>query len=209
MNQRFCQLVALGIGLAALCGCNKSPAPPQVVEAQTFDYSTPPRFNDGLTVEQAYAAIPHRRTVWDDAHSTATPSEKAYLKTIFDVLDQATAVRVSGLKNYSSGHIEYSDPDSEFQQLIDFANGMTSPPRLQAYHKDILDALAGERQFFVDWKMQGDHFANANSIQNHPGVQRSDQALHAAYAELMSRFPADAQANKVAFFDYHCALDFL
>jgi len=209
MNRRLFRIAAFGLVVAALCGCKKSPASSQVVEAQTLEYSTTPTFNDGLTVEQAYAAIPHRRTVWNDADSTASPPEKAYLKTIFDALDQATAVRVSGLKNYASGHFEYSDPDSEFQQLIDFVQRLTPPATLEPYHKDILEALAAERQFFVDWKAQGDHFANANSIQNHPGVQRSDQALHSAYSELMSRFPAEAQANKEAFFDYHCALDFL
>jgi hypothetical protein len=33
--------------------------------------------------------------------------------------------------------------------------------------------------------------------------------LRAAYNELMARYPGEAQANKDAFFDYHCALDFL
>ncbi len=203
------QCVYAVFAVALLAGCKSSPNKSEIFQAQTLDWGTPPTFNLGLSVDQAYAAIPHRRTVWNDAESTASASEKAYLKTIFDVLDQATAVRVAGMQNYASGHPEYSDPPSEYDQLINFARGMTPPKKLEPYHNYVLQALAGQRQFFADWKTQGDQFGYPTCLKTHPGVQRSSGALQSAYNELMQRFPAEAQSNKDAFFDYHCALDFL
>jgi hypothetical protein len=210
MNKRNSfSTLAIALALIQFAGCKSSLDKPEVVQAQTLDYGDPPTFNVGLSVDQAYEAIPHRRTVWSDADSTASPSEKAYLKTIFEVLDQATAVRIAGMQNYAGGHFEYSDPDSEYSQLINFTNGMTPPKKLEVYHREILQGLTNQRQFFTDWKAQGDKFGYPLCIKTHPGVQRASGALRSAYQELMNRFPAEAQANKDAFFDYHCALDFL
>src|SRR5882672_9487496 len=141
MNKRFFHLAAIALVLTQFSGCRVSAGKPEVVQAQTLDYGAPPTFNLGLSVDQAYEAIPHRRTVWNDADSTASPVEKAYLKTIFEVLDQATAVRVAGMQNYAAGHFDYSDPDSEYSQLINFASEITPPKKLEAYHNDILQGL--------------------------------------------------------------------
>lgn len=210
MNQRpFRYIPIVLFALGAFAGCKSSAEKPDVVEAQGLDYGHPPAFNVGLSVNQAYEAIPHRRTVWEEADSTASAPEKAYLKTIFEVLDQATAVRVAGMQNYAAGHLEYSDPDAEYEQLINFTRGMAPPKKLENYHGYILLALTNQRQFFTDWKSKGDAFGYPLCLKTHPGVQRSSGALRSAYNELMAHFPADAAANKDAFFDYHCALDFL
>jgi hypothetical protein len=210
MNQRVLRnMIVSLLALCAFAGCKNSPDKPGVVEAQTLDYGTPPKFNLSVSVEQAYDAIPHRRTVWNDADSTASPAEKAYLKTIFEVLDEATAVRIAGMQNYSAGHVDYSDPDAEYEQLINFTRGMTPPKNLETYHGYILAGLTNQRQFFTDWKAKGDAFGYPLCIKTHPGVQRASGALRSAYNELMAHYPADAAANKDAFFDYHCALDFL
>src|ERR671935_282500 len=115
MNLRALPVNAMLV-LAVCSGCNTSPEKPHVVQAQTLDYGSPPSFHLSLSVEQAYEAIPHRRTVWQDADSTASAAEKAYLKTIFEVLDEATAARVAGMRDYAAGHFEYSDPDSDYGQ---------------------------------------------------------------------------------------------
>jgi hypothetical protein len=199
----------LVVTLVSVAGCNSSPSRPEIVKAQTLDHGTPPTFNVGLSVDQAYAAIPHRRTVWNDADSTASSAEKAYLKTIFEVLDQAIAIRVAGMQNYAAGHSDYSDPDAEYEQLITFTRGMTPPPKLAAYHSLVLQGLTNQRQFFTEWKARANNFGYPQIVSTHPSVQRASGALRSAYQELIRRFPAESQANKDAFFDYHCALDFL
>jgi hypothetical protein len=210
MNKRnSLSTLAITLALIQFAGCKSALDKPEPVQAQSLDYGDPPTFNVGLSVDQAYEAIPHRRTVWNEVDSTASPSEKAYLKTILEVLDQATAVRIAGMQNYAGGHFDYSDPDSEYSQLINFTTGMTPPTKLEVYHREILQGLTNQRQFFTDWKAQGAKFGYPLCIKTHPGVQRASGALRSAYQELMNRFPAEAQANKDAFFDYHCALDFL
>jgi len=62
--------------------------PPGVSAASQYvpaaQYADPPIAGVGPTVEQAYAAIPHRRTVWVDSESSVQSEEKAYLKTVFE-----------------------------------------------------------------------------------------------------------------------------
>ena len=205
-------LVVAATALALVAGC-KSPADKvangEVVQAAPVQYAEPPSFDAGLSVEQAYAAIPHHRTVWEESDSTAPADEKAYLRVMFQVLDQAVAVRVASLQNYANSRFDSLDTDGEFDLLLKYVNGMTVPQRLAAYHKDIAIGLAGERQFFHEWRAAGGGFAYAQQIQNHPGVRSASSALKSAYGELMAKYPGEKEANKTAFFDYHCALDFL
>ena len=193
-------------------GC-KSPAAKTTSSVETaptiIHYDDPPAVEAGITVDQAYAAIPHRRTVWIESDSAVPSEDKPYLKVIFQVLDQAVAVRVGSLQNYSSQRFDAFDTDAEFKELIDFVNAMPVPKTLTSYHAQILAGLTGERQFFQDWRRERDQFEYAQQIANHPGVRSSSAALRAAYSELMAKYPTENSRNKDAFFDYHCALDFL
>jgi hypothetical protein len=162
-----------------------------------------------LSAEQAYAAIPHRRTIWIEGQSAVPAEEKAYLKVMFQVLDQAVAVRVASLQRFSSERYDASDTDAQFDQLIKFVRAMPVPKALTVYHKHILDGFSGQRQFFQDWKSARERFAYAQQIAGHPGVRNSSEAIRAAYDELMSKYPRESATNKDAFFDYHCAWDFL
>jgi len=175
----------------------------------TLQYSDPPPAGVGPSVEDAYAAIPHRRTVWDENASTVPSEEKEYLETMFQVLDQAVRVRVAGQQAFSNQQFDSANIDAEFDRLISFVRAMPVPKTLGSYHQEILSALSNERQFFDDWKTQGSQFPFAQQVQNHPGVRSASASLRTAYGELMSKYPNENQTNKDAFFDYHCALDFL
>lgn len=172
-------------------------------------YSDPPLAGVGPSVDEAYAAIPHRRTIWDDAQSTVPAEERPYLKTVFATLDQAVRVRVAAQQTYANGQFDAADVDGEFDKLIGFVRGLSTPKTLGTYHGDILSALGSERQFFSEWKAQRDQFPFAQQVANHPGVRAASSNLRDAYNQLMSRYPQESAANKDAFFDYHCALDFL
>lgn len=174
-----------------------------------LQYSDPPSVGVGPSVEEAYAAIPHRRTIWDENGSTVPSGEREYLQTMFQVLDQAVRVRVAGQQAFSNQQYDSADIDGEFNRLISFVQSMPIPPGLNSYHQLILSALSGERQYFADWKSQGDRFPFAQQVANHPGVRAASSNLRSAYGELMSKYPSESPSNKDAFFDYHCALDFL
>ena len=203
-------VVLFAVLLLASC---KSPgeraASTSPVEAATLQYSDPPAVQVGLTVDQAYAAIPHRRTVWVQSESTVPAEERAYLRVMFQVLDEAVAVRVTGLQSFSNQRFEDPDVDGQFDRLMAFVRAMPVPKTLGSYHQHILDALASQRQFFASWKAKRVHFTDAQQIANDPAVRKASADLRAAYGELMAKYPRETQINKDAFFDYHCALDFL
>jgi len=195
-----------------LVACKNSGPTSSIVDAAPpapIEYNDPPIVDAGISIERAYAAIPHRRTIWMEANSTVPPEEQAYLRVIFEVLDEGVALRVAGLQNYSNRVFHRGDIDGNFDRLIAYVQGTIPPKSLVAYHQDILTALYAERQFFVAWKTQGTSFAFADQISRDPNVQKASTNLRAAYGVLMAKYPQEAQANKDAFFDYHCALDFL
>lgn len=209
----FRQMTMLCIAVALLGGCKartvESGGAPEAAEAAAAQPSESPVLNVGLSVDHAYAAIPHRRTVWDDRATTVPGGEKAYLKVIFEVMDEGVAVRVTGQQHFSVGQFDSSDPAAQYGQLIDFVRAMPIPKALADYHQKILTALSGQQQFFADWRAQRGQFGFAQQVAGLPGVQRASAALRTAYDELMAKYPNESSTNKDAFFDYHRALDFL
>ncbi len=174
----------------------------------TYTYSDPPQANASMSVEDAYAVIPHRRTVWNEDQTTVPAGEREYLKAMFQVLDQTVVARSAGIQNYSRGDFTSFDAEGELGQLSDYVSQIQAPSGLSNYNKQVLAALAGERQFFHDWKIDPDHFDYNRQVNGHPGVNSSSTALRSAYQVLMSRYPQESQSNQDAFFDYHCAADF-
>lgn len=141
-------------GMVAVSARKHSAEAPSTIVASSMpapSYGDPPNIDVGLTVAQAYATIPHRRTVWNDTDSPAKLHEKAYLNAMFRLLDQAIAARVVGLRVYSQGDFNFMDLDAQWQRLINFARATPPPLSLTAYHQEILTALSDERLFFREW----------------------------------------------------------
>lgn len=176
--------------------------------ASSYSYSDPPQASASIGVENAYAAIPHRRTVWSEDQTTVPAGEREYLRAMFQVLDQTVVARVAGIQNYSRGDFTSFDAEGKLGQLSDYVHQVQVPSGLADYNKQVLAALAGEQQFFHDWKSDPEHFDYMRQVNSHPGVNQSSAALRAGYDVLMSRYPQESQANRDAFFDYHCAADF-
>lgn len=170
---------------------------------------SPPAVNVGITVDQAYAAIPHRHIVWDDSHSPIPQSGRTYLGTMFQVIDEAVELRVAGQLDFSAGRFDSDDIVGQFDELIAYARGLTVPARLSNYHRYIVRCLSSERKVFADWKSQQANFPYAQDIAKDPDVLDASRAVHAAYLCLVLIYPNETRNNKDAFYDYHCALDFL
>ncbi|MEM6597824.1 MAG: hypothetical protein AAF635_06580 [Cyanobacteria bacterium P01_C01_bin.69] len=199
----------LGLTLCLLPGCASEPPAATVPAVVLPAIADIPQFSLPLSVTQAYQAIPHQRTEFDSAFSAVPAAEKAYLELMFPLIDQAIAVRVSTLKAYTSGD-RTEDSLTQYQALIDFSNTVTPPSSMSAYHSDIVLALQAQKAFFQDWRAKSRGFTfRGNAAGNHPKVKTSSQHLRAAYDHLMNTFPQEDSINKSAFFDYHCALDFI
>ncbi len=186
---------------AAKSGNSKSP--PTIVTAPTL--------NLDLSVEAAYAAIPHRRTAMDFAASNMPDQDKRFLEVAFHLIDQAIRLRVTACQKFSRSEARDSQPISEMDQLVDYLQNTEAPARLSSYQAHLLQALSDQRAFFEEWRTQGQQFqyGSSQTIATHPKVQSASTALREAYGILMETYPSEGNNNKEAFFDYHCALDFL
>ena len=211
---------ALSVGLLA---CN---ATSQGLNSRQFDnlpaakssHTTSQPTNDAalvlnldLSVEDAYAAIPHRRTAMDFAASNMTDQDKHYLATAFHLIDQAIRLRVTAYQQFARGDASAAQLISDMDRVIDCWQRLEVPANLSAYQRQLRQALADQRAFFAEWRTQGQRFqyGRPDKLGSHPKVRSASSALRAAYEILVQQYPSEDKNNRDAFFDYHCALDFI
>lgn len=158
----------------------------------------------GMSVEEAYRAIPHRRTIFDLNAAKMSQEEQTYLQQLFSLIDHAIVERVEmliWLQSRGKRGAMAQDYDGILRQL----NGLTNPSRLKNVHQLVVEAIKEQRAALQEWRKT----ALPESFTRHPLVARSSGKLRRAYSELLQLFPREGQHNKEAFFDYLCALDFI
>ena len=167
--------------------------------------------NLDLSVEDAYAAIPHRRTAMDFAASDMPDQDKHYLAVAFHLIDQAIRLRVTAYQQFARGDASAAQLISDMDRVIDCWQHLEVPANLSAYHRQLRQALTDQRAFFAEWLSQGQRFqyGSPNKLGSHPKVRSASTALRAAYGILVQQYPSEDKNNRDAFFDYHCALDFI
>nr|WP_295785288.1 hypothetical protein [Rhodoferax sp.] len=159
-----------------------------------------------LTVEQAYAAIPHQRTVFDTTGSHLASGQVDALAQLFTLSDRGTVLRVEGLDALKRG-----DPTRlraivrDYAALIDALRQIRATPQTRAATDLVLQAVQQHQSFF-DTKLAASPRLDSAFTAD---VNQSSQRLRQAYSLLMAAFPDDPPRNRQAFFDYLCALDFL
>jgi len=170
-----------------------------------------PSFHIGQSVDEAYASSSHRRTVFSPDEATMPAPERDYLSLVFHVIDQGVLLRVSAFDAFTAG--KTSDPRyvAHLSTLLEFARGIHPPLRLRGYHGLVVQGLTDVRDFFKEWSKKGAQFENgtATALPSHPKVQSASSSLHQAYQTLLEAYPSEGDHNKEAFYDYHCALDFI
>ena len=213
-------LALLSIGVAACTDASsqglssrnfdKVPAPGSNDSSSQPASVTPPTLNLELSVDAAYAAIPHRRTAIDFTASNINDQDKRFLEVAFHLIDQAIRLRVSTSQKFARGDVG-DTPISEMDLLIDYLQNTEAPANLRNYQEQLVRALSDQKAFFEAWKTEGQQFqyGSPQAIATHPKVQSASTALRAAYGILMQAYPSESDRNKEAFFDYHCALDFI
>jgi hypothetical protein len=97
------------------------------------------------------------------------------------------------------------------EQLIDYLQGIEAPASLTNYQSALLQAVSDQLSFFQEWQSLGQQFqyGSPQTLAQHPKVQSASNALRGAYGILMEKYSDESISNKQAFFDYHCALDFI
>ena len=147
----------------------------------------------------------------DFASSSMPDQDKRFLEVAFHLIDQAIRLRVTACQKLSSGDANDSKLISDMDRLMEYLQNTEAPAGLASYQAHLLQALSDQRAFFEEWRMQGQQiqYGSAQTIASHSKVQSASTALRAAYGILMEKYPSESSNNKEAFFDYHCALDFI
>jgi len=167
---------AIAISLCFLaCGSNFAVASDSIAMTQ-------------LTIEEAYQAIPHRRTEYSASTSLQPSAVSDYLEDLFKATDLALIERINGLNDaYDS---------KRYQYRIDQLKAIDPPKEVDAAHQLIVAAVNEHKQYF-------------NNAKRETGLIRSSHTkLIQAYKLLMNKLP-DTQDNQRAYFDHLCALDFI
>ena len=132
-----------------------------------------------MSVDEAYASIPHRRTVFDRRAALMPADEADGLVRLFALVDRAIVARVT---------------KTGYEPLLAELRALALPARLQPVQRLVVEAVVAERAY-LDGEASAVHTASAR--------------LHEAYGQLMRLYPEEGAQNRDAFFDYLCALDFL
>lgn len=147
-----------------------------------------------MTVEEAYQAIPHARTVFDEQASRIVSSEKQSLVTLFGLVDEAIVIKMQALQSNTTGGGAYKN----LQNRLAVSE---VPRKLKKFHKLLSEAIAAQENYLKRIPRP--------ALSSDKDVARSSQKLRQAYDELIRLYPNEPQNNAQAFFDYLCALDFI
>jgi hypothetical protein len=162
-----------------------------------------------ISVEDAYAAIPHQRTIFDARASKLSTTQVSALQQVFHFADRGTVLRVEGLNAFRAGDNQsIKKVMADYRSLTASFTSLQVPIEIKPVQDLVLQAIEDHRRFFETKMRDKDALGKCNSAFT-PDVFQASQKLHRAYSLLMQSFSNEPAVNKIAFFDYLCALDFL
>ena len=162
-----------------------------------------------LTIDEAYASIPHRRTPFNPRTADVPSAQRDSLDRLFTLTDQGVLLRVEGMR------AQRARDTAALQRVLSGYDALAATlraeklaPEVQPARDLIVEALAGQRRYLASRPDGGMQFTRAD-LNGAPEVRNSSQSLKNAYGLLMKAFPRQLTHNRTAFFDHLCALDFL
>ncbi|MES2949841.1 MAG: hypothetical protein V4858_14965 [Pseudomonadota bacterium] len=162
-----------------------------------------------LTVDQAYAAIPHQRTPFNTDASRLSRGQAEALQQLFELSDRGTVLRVDalqGLQRADASHVRAVVRD--YAALLEALRQLRPTQQTRAATELVAQAVQQQQRFF-ETKLQAGNGGSRLDAVFTADVHQSSQKLRQAYSLLMAAFPDETARNRQAFFDHLCALDFL
>lgn len=165
--------------------------------------------SEALTVEEAYASIPHQRTVFDRSASQLSRAQVEGLTQLFALSDRGTVLRVAGIRAFRAGQLnDFRRAMDGYPTLIEALKSLNVPGEMKPVQELVLQAVQAHQRFF-EAKVKASNALAKRDLGFTPEVHEASRKLHHAYNLLMKMFPNESGVNKTAFFDHLCALDFL
>jgi len=192
---------------------SSSPTLPQAMLRESSPTAVTPAIHEesldsitkSMSVGEAYRAIPHQRTPFDDQAARMEVADAAYLDRLFVLTDIAMVERVQSQLWLQSGGKQGS-AQGNHRSILAHLNALESPDRLQRVHTLIREAIEEQHRYLSTWQASG----RANYFSpSAPLILSSHGKLIGAYSELQALYPGEGAHNRQAFFDHLCALDFI
>lgn len=161
----------------------------------------------GLTVDEAYQAIPHRRTPYDAQRSTLSATEREFLAKFFSLSDEALVERITTLTALRAGNLAQLERYEEhISHILTTLRAMPEPASAHGLAATLGQAIELQRTFF-----RGAFAAATKDVQlaSDPHVRTASNELRRLYTDLMTRYSGEHPHNRDAFYQHLCALDFL
>lgn len=165
--------------------------------------------NYNLTVEEAYAAIPHNRTIFVPKQSLLAVSESSMLMQLFDFADKAIVLKVIAAKAMQANDTpRVKQTIAGYDALINHLSTLTTSDDLKIVKTNLLTAIQKHRNHFQTKQTEFQSTSHYDQSFT-PDIHEASRILQQTYGLLMRTFPQESSNNKIAFYDYLCALDFI
>ncbi len=141
--------------------------------------------------------------------SLLPPAQTLYLAQMFELVDKAIVLKVLAGKAMQARDFEIvkkiiSDYSGVLSQLL----ALTATDDLKPVASQIYSAIKNHQRYFMEKQK---HFEVSGQYDNKytPDIYQASDNLKQAYGLLMQQFAHEQKNNKIAFYDYLCALDFI
>jgi len=162
-----------------------------------------------MTADEAYSAIPHRRTPYEAPKSTVPPEKAQELGRLFMLTDEGVILRVQGMRAQRERNT------AEVRSVLERYDALIAKLAAEKFGAEvapardlIVDGVRMHRKYLASRPAGGMSFVR-NELTAAPDVTQASRKLIGAYQLLMAKFPKEAAHNKTAFYDHLCALDYL
>jgi len=163
-----------------------------------------------MSVDEAYAALKHRRTVFDARATKTSKAQVESLQRLFAMAERGTVLKVRAYHaHYSGDRAGYGAVLAEYGALIDAIRAQPAAAEIKPAQDLVVGAIVQQRGVFAASAAKPSTVLARNELTRNPDVQKLHRDLLKAYDILMSKFPDEPAVNRDAFYDYLCALDFL
>jgi hypothetical protein len=162
-----------------------------------------------MSPEEAYAAIPHRRTTFDPGTSKLPRAQAEGLQRLFALSDQGVILRVEGMQAHRSRNAaELARVLKAYDALIEQLRAGQFVAEALPVRDLVVEALRGQKRFIAAKPAGGIKFERKELAMT-PDVKQASGQLQQAYGLLLKAYPGEGVRNKTSFYDYLCALDYL
>jgi len=170
----------------------------------------------GMTIDEAYQAIPHKRTPYSTQESALSLPEREFLSRFFTLSDQALVERVATLAAFRAGdRRRFITYEANVSRILAELSALQEPTSARGFVTMLSEAIQQQRLFFQKWEtalaeQRPFSFPTGTTINGvDPNVSKASADLRRLYADLMARYGAEHAQNREAFYQHLCALDFL